>query len=362
MNSTTKINLDVGVIKNLDLSKFKNILVLTGVQYSNNVFESVIKPKIKGKIHLFPNIPVNPTDSLIYRIVSFASDKKIDCILSIGGKDVMDCGRFLSFLLPQGGPLPEYLMGGKKGPQGITDNVIYHITVPVVCSLGAEISDMASFFMNKRKVFVASPYLMPKVTYIDPQLMQGLPYKLWASMSVGVFGYAVSAYTSRFANPTSDSFAEEALKKYITVAPELIRNPNNLEYIKQVEVASINAFLAVRMSSFGAIQAIADMLSAKFNFLYGIAQAVVCAEVCERSYQSNKAKFDKILKMLGGRDIKTAVKKFIDRLSVDLPPLKGKIDKSNVDAFARECFNYKIEGNPKVLTPKEVTEILVSLP
>lgn len=358
-----KINLDIGVIRSLNVNMFKNVLVLTGTYYSKKVFESVIKPLIKTNFHVYSNISPNPTDGTVYSIAQFARGKEIDCILSIGGGSVMDCGRMVSLLLSHAGMLHEYLIGGTIGPMGITNDVIYHITVPTISGTGAEISDSASFIMNHTKQIVTSPYLTPKSTYLDPDIMKGIPSKLWAGILFECFATALAAYVSTFANPVSDAFAEEALKGYAAYSAKLLKNTDNLEYIKQMEVASINAFLAASYSSKGAVHAIADVLSARYNVQYGVALAMVCAEVNELCYKSNKKKYDKAMEIVGisSKDIKTVIKKLIAKSGIEMPSLESKVDKEDLTELASACINYRMGGNPKNLTVLEISKILEGL-
>lgn len=357
------LNLDRGVISKLDVNRFKSVLVLTGTYYSKNVFEKNIQPLIKTKFCVYPGLTPNITDADVYSVVNFAYAKDIDCILSVGGAGVMSCGKLVNLLLSHGGLLHNYLQGGTIGPLGITPNVIYHITIPVMGGMGTEISDSASFIYNKKKYVIASPYLAPKATYLDPELLIGVSSKRWADVSFECFATALAAYVSSYANHTSDSFAHEALKGYLKYLPKLLEDTNNIEYIKQMEVASINAMLASSLSSTGTAHAIASMLSARFNIHFSIALAGVCAQVSGLNYKYRKEKYDKVLEMMGSKDtdIKTAIQRLIEKSKIEVPSLKNKLDLSQIAQLSRECVNYDVRGNPKVLTPVEIANILEGL-
>lgn len=361
----TKVNLDIDIIKTLNLDRFKNILVLTGSYYSPGIFKKSIQPLIKSKVHMFSGITQpGPTADIVYTAVSFAKNKQIDCILSVGGDAVMNCGRLVSLLLSHGGLLHDYLYGGGIGPQGITQNLIYHITVPTVSGAGAEISNSASFIMDKEMNTIVSPYFVPKETFIDPGIMCAIPNKLWATICFECFAMALEAYVSTFANATSDMFAKEALKGVIEFSPKLLKDTKNVEYIKQIEVAAINAFMAARFSSTGATYAIADVLSARFNLRTGITLAMVCGEICKRNFEMNREKYEDVLEILDakGLSIDKAIQKIIEKLDIKGISLKKLLPPEQIDQIARKCVNYRMRGNPKMLTPVEIADILRSLP
>jgi len=361
--TATKINFAPGVISSLDVNAFKNVLVLTGTQYSLEIFEKQIRPLIKANVHVYPNICSNLTDHVIYGALNFASDKNIDCIVSVGPAAVMNCGRFVSLLLTHGGFLHDYLPGGTIGPQGIHPNKIYHITVPTMPSAGYEISNFAHFYHGTDKHMILSPYLIPKATYIDPLIMRKLPAELWSVLGFDCFATALMAYVSMYANPTSDAYATQAMASILTCHKKVMKDPDNIEHIMQMCAASINSFLATNYSSTGAIHAIGSALAARFGFQYGTALALVAAEVCSFCYTSNKRRFDEVAKSLGVQGgsataIKSAINGLIKKMGVKLPKLKGKISDGEIEKIAYSSLNHSMRGNSKELGWPDIVKIL----
>jgi len=365
MVEATKINFDVGVIQKLDVSMYKNVLVLTGTNFSLDIFEKKIKQNIKTKYHVYPNICSNLTDTLVYQVVNFAMGNEIDCIVSVGVESVMDCGRLVSLLLSHGGFLHSYLQGGKVGPLGITSNMIPHITIPTMPAAGYEISSYASFRMNGIKQLLSSPYLVPKATYIDPLIMTNLPKDLWEIILFDGFATSLMAYVSAYANQTSDAYALQALDSYINHSRKILQEPNNIEYIKHACAESLNAYLAVNYSSTGAVHAMADAIVARFGMRYGTALACVCSEVCAFLYDSNQERFDHISKMLGGevgsaKAIKASIDKLIKEVGIHLPSFK--LSQSEVEKLAMASMNIAMRGSTKQMTEQDVIAILRRLP
>ena len=320
MDFSTKVNLDVGVIDTFDVGKYKNILVLTGAYNSPKRFEQYLEPpfkELKVKYHVFTGVPVNLTAEVVHSATNFARTKNIDLIVSCGGASPMDCGKLVSLLLAQGGSLQEYL-GGKQ----MTPNVVPHYTVPTISGRGAEISPSAYFIVNKEKKIISSPCLVPKVTYIDPMIMTGIPKILWACVGFECFATALSAYISPNATPHSNSFATLALNHYWKFIPKLLKDPDNVQYIKEVIVSSINASIAASFTGPGEWQIRANKLCAGQNLRNGIALAMVGGDLCARLYEKNKEKFDKMREIMKSTDdIKTAIDKHIKKLGLVLPPL-----------------------------------------
>jgi len=361
---STKINLDVGVIKTLNVNDYKNVLVLTGVHDAYKVFRKYIDPMITTNYYLYPDIASNPTDSFIYTISNFARDKGIDCILSIGCRTVMNCGRLISLLLSQKGLLHDYLPGGSIGPAGITADLIDHITVPIISGTGAEISGSAAFIVGQKKQTISSPNLVPTATYIDPEIMQGIPSTLLARYNFECFANALAAYVSPYANAMSDLFAKEALQNYVKFSLKLLKDTSSLEYIEQIEVASLNAFIATGLASTGAVHGIADVIAARFNIQYSVALAMIIARVHGYNYEYNKERYDEVLKIFGApdNDIKKFIVRLITKIGITVPSLAGKMKEDDIREIAIDCMNRDgMRSNPKIFTVIEVEKILRKL-
>ena len=360
---STKINMDKGIIKNLNVEGFKNILVLTGPKNSLKIFEDNIKNKIKTNFYVYSHIATNASENDIYNIVNFARNKKIDLILSVGGGTVMDCGRMVSLLLSHGGMLHEYVPGGTLGTMSITPNLVYHITVPTISGTGAEISSVATFKRANKKFIITSPFLSPNETYIDPTLMVNIPKQLWSTIVFTGFTRAIEAYVSTLSTFASDMFAEEALKTYVPNIKDLLKNPNDLGTINKIVVASLNSLIAHNLSSAGAISAIASSLSANLNLHQGTALATVCAQVCRENYEYNKPKFNKIIEMFNSKEqtIFGTLTKFIKDCEVILPSVKHRLTVEIMDQIIADSMGENMFGNPKEFTVSDVLNVLKSL-
>lgn len=357
----TKINLGQDIIKKLNVNDYKNILVLTGPKNSYSVFKKNIEKLIQTNYYVLNEITSKPTENLIYNITNFARNKKIDLVLSVGGGSVMDCGRLISLLLSQGGFLHDYVVGGTIGGAGIGENLIDHITIPTISGTASEISPTSYYFKNNQIQTISSPNLFPKAAYIDPVLMTGVPKKVWANIAFDAFVHSLEAYVSVFANISSDVFAIDALKTYIEYIPKLLDDIDNIELINKIVVLSINSLLAINMSSVGAVHAIAHTLSAHFGFHHGTALALVCPLVCEQNYEFNKEKYDNVIKIMGGKNIKSAINAFIKKLDIYTPSISDRMSDDLIKQMSAESFNYNMIGNPKQFTAEEVENILKSI-
>ncbi|MCL2587288.1 MAG: iron-containing alcohol dehydrogenase [Firmicutes bacterium] len=317
----TKVHFDEGIISSLNLGEFKSVLVLAGTQNSLRIWETRVKPILedqKVKFEVFTNITANLTDTEVYSVVEYAKDLDVDCILSVGADAVMDCGRLASLLLSHGGFLHDYLPRGAVGPNGITEKMIHHITVPTMPSAGSEIANHASFRQGGHIKTIQSMYLVPVATFVDPRIMLGMPGEMWAVRGFDAFATALAAFVSEKANETSDAYALSALESYIKHCVNLPKKPDNIEDIKHACAASMNAYLAASYSCIELYSAVANAIVARLSIRRGVAMAMVTGEISAFLYKENPKKFDTVAKMLGGKGGAANVRSFINKLVKDL--------------------------------------------
>ena len=107
-------------------------------------------------------------------------------------------------------------------------------------------------------------------------------------------------------------------------------------------VVSLDSFLAANYSTFGAMHAIANAISARLGLRYGLALAMVAPEVCKVLYKSNKARFDELLKIFGEKTLTGLFKNLFKNLGIVLPCLKGKLPQGEIERLARVSMGYGI--------------------
>src|SRR5690625_2740978 len=124
------------------------------------------------KTHVFDQVSPNlPRENIIAVAEKFGSSE-IDVIVGIGGGSCLDMAKASSVVLASGGDIREYY-----GENQISDSILPVITVPTTAGTGAEVSCIAVVFDEEKgvKIGVASPYMEPVATVIDPEFTLTLP-------------------------------------------------------------------------------------------------------------------------------------------------------------------------------------------
>ena len=129
---------------------------------------------------------------LIDNGVEISRQKKPHVIIGIGGGSTIDTAKAISGLTTNPGSVIDYLEGVGKGLHIQKPSVPY-IAIPTTAGTGAEVTKNAVISSRnlKFKKSIRSPWLIPDIALLDPELTLDLPKNITAETSV--VGFALQS-------------------------------------------------------------------------------------------------------------------------------------------------------------------------
>ena len=137
-----------------------------------------------------------------------------DCVVAFGGGSVIDAAKATAALAANDGDVLDYLEvigAGKTLPKpGLPC-----IAVPTTAGTGSEVTRNAVIGSPEHgvKASLRSPYLLPKVAVVDPELTLDLPREITASTGLDALTQLIEAFLSVRANAFTDAFAVMAFRE-----------------------------------------------------------------------------------------------------------------------------------------------------
>lgn len=129
----------------------------------------------------FVTLPVNgePTVDEIRRGTQYARENHCDLIIGFGGGSALDTGKAIAAFLTNTGDITDYLEVIGLG-RSLTQPSVPYIAVPTTAGTGAEVTRNAVLGSpeHRMKVSIRSPYLLPRLSLIDPELTYSLSPQL----------------------------------------------------------------------------------------------------------------------------------------------------------------------------------------
>lgn len=148
-----------------------------------------------------------PTDGMVDAILDDLRDKKYSRIIAIGGGTVIDIAKAVAV----------------AGPTDKVDDIYdkaaqlkaYHelVIIPTTCGTGSEVTSISVINRIKKgiKMGLASSAMLPAKAVMITNMLDSLPYKVFATSSIDAMVHSVESYLSPNACTISRIFSKEAL-------------------------------------------------------------------------------------------------------------------------------------------------------
>ncbi len=276
--STTRIIFGKGSLSKIETlagELGKKALIVTGrsSERANVVFEALIKQNIPFSQFI---VEGEPTINLVEAGIEHAKAEKCDFIIGFGGGSVLDSGKAIASLLNNDGEIIDYLEVVGKG-KTITKPSLPYIAIPTTSGTGTEVTRNAVLTVPEKQVKVSlrSPYLLPKVAIIDPELVYALPPDITARTGLDALTQLIEPYTSNQTNPIVDGLCREGIQRAARSLLRAFENGQDEKAREDMSVASLFGGLALANGKLGVVHAIAGPMGGMFPIPHGTACACI---------------------------------------------------------------------------------------
>ena len=258
----------------------KRILLITGGKWlrKSNNWLPIQQSLHDAGVHFYSvSVTTEPSPQLVDSFVEQARSQDADCVISIGGGSVLDCGKAVAAMTPLGEPVVEYLEGfGNREHPGVT---LPHIAVPTTAGTGSEATKnavLSSIGPNGFKKSLRHDNFVPFIALIDPVLQTACPHNLTAACGLDAFTQLLESYVSTKATPLSDALALSGLRELIhALVPAATTQGENLAVRSALSYGAYLSGITLANAGLGVIHGIASPLGA----LVPIPHGIVCANL-----------------------------------------------------------------------------------
>ncbi|MEJ2168746.1 MAG: iron-containing alcohol dehydrogenase [Desulfobacterales bacterium] len=374
--TATRIIFGIGSIKEAGrhaASMGRHAFVLTG-RNVDRAAPLLTRLQEKGVKHSQFRISEEPTTDLALAAVREARRQNCDLVVGIGGGSVLDTGKVAAALLTNSGDLMDYLevIGAGRPLQHAS---AAYIAVPTTAGTGAEVTRNAVLDSPAHhvKVSMRSPYMLPKLALVDPELTFTMPPSITASTGLDAFTQLLEAFVSHQANPLTDAVCREGLQRAARSLKKAYLDGHSADARCDMSLASLFGGLALANAKLGAVHGFAGPLGGMYTASHGALCAGLLPHVMDvnvkalrsRSPQSKALdRYNEIACMVTGIPTAQAfdgiawVRDLC--LQLNVPPLAdhGIKDQDFPAIVDKACKASSMKGNPIELTTDELLEIL----
>lgn len=271
----------------------------------------------------FDNVQSNPTEANVLEGTTLYKESKAEFIVALGGGSPMDVAKTIKVMATHEGPLAQYddTLGGDKL---IRNNMPPLYCIPTTAGTGSEVGRSSVITIGNKKTIIFSPFMMPGVAVLDPELTLGLPPKLTAATGMDAFVHNLEAYWVESFHPFADGIAWEGMRLCYENLTTVVKRGGNLEARGKMLMASAMGATAFQ-KGLGLIHSIAHPLGVYYNIHHGTTNAALLIGVSKFNIEHEPArkKLAAIGPLLGTKNNAEAV---IQKMEVWLREIDMPVD------------------------------------
>jgi alcohol dehydrogenase class IV len=221
-------------------------------------------------MHTGFRVAAEPTTDTVLSAVRQAAAAGCDLVIGIGGGSVLDTGKAVAALLTNSGEMMDYLEVVGSG-RPLERRSAPYIAVPTTAGTGAEVTRNAVLESppHRVKVSMRSPFMLPRLALVDPQLTASMPPALTAATGLDALTQLLEAFVSRKATPLTDGLCREGLKRAARSLVRAFANGADRRAREDMSLASLCGGLALANAGLGAVHGLAGPFGGAFRAPHG---------------------------------------------------------------------------------------------
>ncbi len=262
---------------------------------------------------VFSGVNFEPNDIVVKEAKEAYQKEGCDFLIALGGGSPIDTSKALGILLTSDAPLSSYM--GKQ----IDVDMPFLAAIPTTAGTGSEatrftiINDTAT----TTKMLLTGACLIPSLAIIDPAFTISAPKSVTANTGIDALCHAVESYTSRKAQPLSDTFALSAISRIFKNLLRCYENGSDEEARIQMSLAALEAGISFNNSSVTIVHGMSRPLGALFHVPHGLSNAMLlegCMNFAVDGAYDRFANIARYLRLTSDKDDVEAAQVFLDAL------------------------------------------------
>ena len=245
-----------------------------------------------------------------------ARSEACDVVVAIGGGSAIDAGKALAAMLANPGDPLDYLEVVGQG-RPLANPSVPFIAVPTTAGTGSEVTRNAVLASPEHRVKASlrSAGMLPRLAIIDPQLTYDLPPAITASTGLDALAQVIEPYVSVRANPMTDLFCTEGIRRIAIALPRAFENGADHEARSGMSWGSLLGGLSLANAGLGAVHGFAAPVGGMFPAPHGAVCAALLPHAVEINVEALRARdpngaalrrYDTVARLLTGQPYATA--------------------------------------------------------
>lgn len=316
-----------------------------------------------------------PDVAAVREAVAVAREVRPDVVVGWGGGSVVDLAKCVAVLARGGTDVLDHLEVVGQG-RPLPGGALPVVAVPTTAGTGAEVTANAPVRVPDRgvKASLRGPAMLPATAVVDPLLTLACPRPLTASSGADALTQCLEAWVTPHATALTDPLARDGMVRAGRSLLRAVERGDDLDARTDLSLAALLSGMALANARLGAVHGLAAVLGGRLGAPHG----VLCAAVLASTTAANVAalrrdptgpgtgRYDDAAVAVTGHlmaradDLVTWLGETVSALEVPGLGALG-LAADDVPAVVTDALAASsTRGNPVVLTPAEMTDVLAA--
>jgi len=315
-----------------------------------------------------------PDLETVRRGAAQARRERCGVVVSFGGGSVLDAGKAIAAMMSNDGDILDYIEIIGRGRSLARPSAPF-LAIPTTAGTGSEATRNAVLASPEHRVKVSlrSPFLLPSIALVDPELSRDLPPALTASTGLDALTQLIEPYVCVRANPMTDCLCEEGMRRVARGLRAAFAEGHDASAREDMALASLFGGMALANAGLGAVHGLAGPIGGMFAAPHG----AVCAALLPGVMRANLrvlrlrqpdspalARYQTVARLLTGRPQAGAedgvawVGALVSDLSISGLGRYGMQKEHIAEVVAKAAEASSMKANPILLAPSELSALL----
>ena len=152
------------------------------------------------------------------------------------------------------------------------------------------------------KMLLSGPSLIPDIAIVDYDYCVSTPKSITAATGLDALTHAIESYTSKKAQPLTDTVALSAVKRIFKYLPAAYNDGNDVKAREEMSIAALEAGIAINNASVTIVHGMSRPIGANFHVPHGISNAMLLEKCLGFALDGAYERFAELARSIGAAD------------------------------------------------------------
>lgn len=245
---------------------------------------------------IFSGVVPNPTIHVVKNGLDAFAKSRADYLIAIGGGSPQDTCKAIGIISAN----PEFSdVRSLEGVANTRNKSVPILAIPTTAGTAAEvtINYVITDEENRRKFVCVDPHDIPLVTFIDADMMDGMPPSLKAATGVDALTHAIEGFITRGAWELTDTLHLKAIEIIARSLRQSVAGDSTA--VEDMALGQYIAGMGFSNVGLGLVHGMAHPLGAFYDTPHGVANAILLPHVMRYNAEFTGNKYLDIAKAMG---------------------------------------------------------------